>query len=188
MREFTFAERQALSQSYSAAPWWEQVYREAFPSMIDMRLVNGDGWAQRGGIDRVILLADGTHLKVDEKVREDNWPDILLEVWSDHGKRIPGWAHLSKHLTCDFIAYALIPTATCYLLPYQLLRRALVRHGNDWWAACDQQRNGFRFVDAHNRDGQRTWVTRSIVVPTPVLLNAIRDALTVQWQPTEAAS
>jgi hypothetical protein len=188
MKEANFQRDLEWSQSWSAAPWWAEIYREAFPSMFSMRLVNEYGWAQLGGIDRIIGLADGTEITVDEKVRAEDWPDILLEIWSDADRRKPGWANLEKHLTCDFIAYAMVPSATCYLLPYQLLRRALVRHGPEWWANCTQGRYGFRFVDAPNRNGQWTYTTRSMAVPIAILLNAIRDAMVVVWQPAEAVT
>jgi hypothetical protein len=182
MKEHNFDHSLTMSQSHSSAPWWQQVYREAFPTMFSMRLVNEDGWAQRAGIDRIIGLADGTHIKIDEKVRTEDWADIALEVWNDWGRLTPGWAHPKKYLTCDFIAYAFIPSATCYLLPYQLLRRVMNRHGNDWWDACKAEESGFRFVDARNRDGSHIWVTRSIAVPIPVLLDAIAGAMVIVWE------
>lgn len=49
--------------------------------------VRDDGWAQRGGIDRVITLACGRTIKIDEKVRKEDWPDILLERWSDEQRK-----------------------------------------------------------------------------------------------------
>jgi hypothetical protein len=55
--------------------------------MISAVSVRSDGWAQRGGIDRVIALACGRVFTVDEKVRTTDWNDILLEQWSDEGRR-----------------------------------------------------------------------------------------------------
>ena len=43
----------ALSNSYADAPWWIDMYRSAFPSLQSAVSVRNDGWAQRGGIDRV---------------------------------------------------------------------------------------------------------------------------------------
>ena len=62
--------------------WWTDVYRGAFPDLLSMTNVRKDGWAQRGGIDRVLTLSSGKTITVDEKVREKVWPDILLERWS----------------------------------------------------------------------------------------------------------
>ena len=64
---------------------------------------------------------------VDEKVRTNDWPDVLLERWSDEARRIPGW--VEKPLACDFIAYAFAPAGTCLLLPVAALQRAWRQHG-----------------------------------------------------------
>jgi len=92
--------------------------------------IREDGWAQRGGIDRVLTLQCGRTYTVDEKVRTENWPDILLEQWSDEERRIPGW--IQKPLACDFIAYAYAPAETCYLLPVVRLQRAWRQRGREW--------------------------------------------------------
>lgn len=158
----------AFSHSQSEAPWWEEVYREAFTTFESMWSVRQDGWAQRAGIDRQVLLRDGTVLKIDEKVRTEDWSDILLEYWSDEEKRVPGW--VAKDLSCDYIAYALVPSRTCYLLPFQLLRRVWKKHRAEWVGT-------YQRIEAHNN----TYRTISVAVPPSVLLSAIADAIVVRW-------
>ena len=119
-----------MSQAQSDAPWWIDVYRKAFPDMAAAVNVRDDGWAQRGGIDRVITLNSGKTLTVDEKVRDKDYPDFCLEYWSSIQSKTPGW--VAKDLACDFIAYAFIPSATCYLLPFQTLRRAWRENHKIW--------------------------------------------------------
>lgn len=162
----------AYSHEQEDAPWWREVYTQAFPTLQAMTSVRNDGWAQRGGIDRLLTLSDGTVLKVDEKVRRQDWPDIALERWSDFDRRVPGW--VKKPLTCDYIAYALVPSQTCYLLPFQLLRRAWDTHEDEWMA------KGHR-IEAQNR----RYTTVSYGVPTRVVLDAIRDCLVVTWGNSE---
>ena len=156
----------ALSQAFSDAPWWLDLYRQAFPTLVSAVCVRDDGWAQRGGIDRVLTLACGRTFTVDEKVRTSEWPDILLEQWSDEERRKPGW--VQKPLACDFIAYAFAPSRRCYLLPVALLQRAWRMHGRDWIACYGQRR-------ARNVG----YVTASVPVPFPVLESAIVDAMRV---------
>lgn len=170
-----FAESLDLSKRHADAPWWEPLYREAFPTLETMTCVREDGWAQRGGIDRVLVLADGSTLKVDEKVREEDWPDILLERWSDRDRQKPGW--VQKDLTCDFIAYAFIPSQRCYLLPFRTLRRAWRLKGRAWVYYAENRMRGFKVVDAQNQG----YVTQSVAVPTGELLDAVRDAMVVSW-------
>ncbi|GGC31283.1 hypothetical protein GCM10011371_18400 [Novosphingobium marinum] len=156
----------ALSHRYSEAPWWLDIYRKAFPSLVSAVCVREDGWAQRGGIDRVLTLACGRIITVDEKVRTNDWPDILLEQWSDEERRKAGW--IQKPLACDFIAYAYAPSRRCYLLPVALLQRAWRRNGRRWISDYGQRR-------ARNVG----YVSTNVPVPIPVLRAAIVDAMLV---------
>ena len=150
----------ALSNSYTDAPWWLDIYRRAFPSLISAVSVRDDGWAQRGGIDRVLTLACGRVFTIDEKDRTNDWPDILLEQWSDEGRHKPGW--VQKPLACDFIAYAFAPSRRCYLLPVAPLQRAWRLYGRDWLRTLGQRR-------ARNRGH----VSASVPVPIDVLMRGM---------------
>lgn len=167
-RPHDFRRSLALSRSYVDAPWWVDVYRSAFPGLASAVAVPDDGWAQRGGIDRVLTLNSGRVVYIDEKVRERDWPDILLERWSDEAAKTPGW--VQKPLACEFIAYAFVPSQTCYLLPAQTLQRAWRVHGRNWI-------DTYREVRADNG----RYVTVSVPVPIPTLMTALSDAMTVRW-------
>lgn len=175
MKVHDFKESLAKSYKWSDADWWEPTYRQAFPNFGHMLCVRDDGWAQRGGIDRVVVLTSGKTLAIDEKVREEDWPDILLETWSNRDRKIPGW--MQKDLACDFIAYAFIPSQTCYLLPFLTLRRAWLTNGAEWISAAKHNEYGFRFVDSQNKG----YVTRSVAVPIKVLMKSINDAMIINW-------
>lgn len=157
----------ALSDSYADAPWWMDIYRRAFPNLISAVSVRSDGWAQRGGIDRVLTLSCGRTYTVDEKVRTNDWPDILLEQWSDEERRSPGW--VQKPLACDFIAYAFAPSRKCYLLPVAPLQRAWRQRGRQWIESYGQRR-------AKNPG----YVSASVPVPIKTLMPAIADAMLVK--------
>jgi hypothetical protein len=164
----SFALSLEKSHAQADAPWWIEVYRAAFPTLQSAVCMRHDGWAQRGGIDRVLVLGGGKTLSVDEKVRDQDWDDILLEFWSDEGRKIPGW--IAKDLACDFIAYAFVPSQRCYLLPFQTLRKAWHDNRREWV-------NKYRIVDAEN-DG---YTTKSVAVPIDVLMAALRDAMKIVW-------
>lgn len=157
----------ALSESYVDAEWWLPTYRRAFPNLVAAVPVRKDGWAQRGGIDRLLTLACGRTYSVDEKVRMQAWPDILLEVWSDEERRAPGWVR--KPLACDFIAYAFAPTGECFLMPVAPLQRAWRQRGRAWMEQYGTRR-------ARNVG----YVTASVPVPKRVLLDGIAAAMLVQ--------
>lgn len=164
-----FADSLALSKSYADAPWWGEVYGSYFGNRIaSMMYVHDDGWAQRGGIDRLVTLTDGTTIKVDEKVRSRDFDDFALEVWSNDAKHTPGW--MEKSLTTDFIAYAFVPSRRCYLLPYQPLKRAYETHKRQWHHA-------YGFIFGRNRG----YVTSCIPVPICEVERALTEIALVRW-------
>jgi hypothetical protein len=167
-RVHLFEESLALSKQYENASWWHDVYRSAFPGLCSAVSVRNDGWAQRGGIDRVLTLACGKTIAVDEKVRHEVYDDICLERWSNESAREPGW--IQKPLACDYLAYAFVPIATCYLFPIPPLQRAWRQHGRDWIACYPE-------IRAQNR----SYVTVSVGVPIDVLFSAMAEAMCVQW-------
>jgi len=164
-----FRESLKRSHSYEDAPWWLEVYQKAFVGLIGVHSIRQDGWAQRAGIDRLIVLKSGKHFYVDEKVREKNYQDILIERWSDEARRIPGW--IQKDLACDYIAYAIAPTQICYLLPFQQLRKAWISEGKQWMKK-------YRPVRANNPN----YVTLSYPIPTQTLMNAMQKVQTIHWE------
>ena len=165
-RMHRFNDSLAMSERYSDADWWLPIYRRAFPRLASAVSVRNDGWAQRGGIDRVLSLSCGRIYTVDEKVRAEEWPDILLEQWSDEDRRVPGW--IQKPLACDFIAYAYAPSGVCYLLPVPALQRAWRQHGREWVERFGQRR-------ALNPG----YVSVGVPVPRPILMWAIAEAMMI---------
>lgn len=163
------------SREDSAAPFWEEIYRKAFADFGAMLPHPADGWAQRGGVDRTIILKSGKTIRVDEKLREGVWDDFLLERWSDRDRQTPGW--IQQDLLCDFIAYAFRPSRTCHLLPFIPLRAAWRKYGREWITAYPQ-------IEAINV----RHVTVSVAVPIPVVLSAMNEAMCVSWQKVESVA
>jgi hypothetical protein len=157
------------SHAYADAAWWGDVYRQAFQNVESMVSVRDDGWAQRGGIDRIVTLACGRTIEIDEKVRKEDWPDILLERWSDEARKVPGW--IQKPLRCEFIAYAMIPSRLCYLLPTLQLQAAWRIHGRRWVQE-------YKPIRAQNRG----YITLSVAVPPDVLFGAMQTAMCFTWE------
>lgn len=183
----------AYSHEQSDQPWWEAVYRRAFPDMVSMADLRHDGWHQRAGRDRVIMLSTGRAIYVDEKSRKEDWPDVLIEIWSVYPKSgtppypevpgaKPGWAVEVKD--CDWLAYALEPARTCYLFPYLGLRAAVVSKLHVWQDRATTRRDGFRWCVADNG----RYRTISIAVPTEILQKAIANAMTVKWSAAASAA
>lgn len=171
--QHSFAESLAKSHAAEDLAIWGEVYKKAFPTMQEMINHRQDGDHQRQGIDRSIILRNSKQITVDEKVRFKAYDDILLEVWSDKKRRVPGW--VAKDLLCDYIAYAVAPLGICYLLPVPQLRVAWQKNGERWW------RENFKPEADNGR-----WVTQSVVVPAKELMKEINAALMVEFS-AEAA-
>lgn len=163
-----FAESLAASHAASDLPIWEQIYRRAFPTFCAMVDHRDDGEHQRAGIDRSVILANSKQLLIDEKVRNKDYGDILLEYVSNDRFNSPGW--VCKPLRADYIAYAIVPAGRCYLLPVIQLQIAWERHGELW-------KREFRNVQAHNNG----YTTHSVAVPPERLFPAIGGALRVSF-------
>jgi hypothetical protein len=168
-----FTQSLALSHEYEDAEWWGRVYQRAFSNFSCMTSTRQDGWAQRGGIDRVITLKSGKTVTVDEKVRLKDYDDVLLERWSDVDRKTPGW--VQKDLACDYIAYAFLPSRRCYLFPFLELRRAWKTFGKTWAEV-------YRPVYAKNESCGRRWVTESVPVPLVELQNALTQTSLIRWE------
>ena len=164
----SFKKSLEISERHADDPIWEDLYKTAFHNFSGMQKVGVDGWAQRGGIDRVITLSSGKTLTIDEKVREKDYGDILLEFWSNEEKRIPGW--IAKDLACDFIAYAILPIRKCYLLDFQLLRKAWRENHKEWVTK-------YKIAKAKNIG----YTTISVCVPVEVLFKSIKNASIVNF-------
>jgi hypothetical protein len=162
-----FNERLIMSEKASDEPFWEAVYKKAFPNYVNFMPCPGDTKSQRMGIDRVILLANGKIIKIDEKKREQVYPDILLEYISVDNTNAPGW--IEKDLAIDYLAYAFMPTKKVYLFPWDMLRRTWLNFRNEW-------KKVYKDIPAQNKG----YVTHSIAVPIKVLQESIKNSFVIQ--------
>lgn len=170
LKEHSFHEDLAYSHSQADHPMWHQIYRQAFPTMRAMVDVRQDGWAQRGGIDRVVTLNCGRTVTIDEKVRRMAFKDIHLEWGHEfgNGRLEPGW--IEKDLACEYIAYAWQPLRIGYLLPFLQLREAWRRNGERWKGA---------FYQAEAKNCR--YVSIGVCVPIREVLRHVCEAMYVSW-------
>lgn len=157
------------SLAASTETFWEAVYRKAFINMLACEQVS-DLDQQKRGIDRIIYLANGHTLTIDEKKREREYQDILLEYTSNHERNTPGW--IEKDLAIDYLAYGFMQSRRCYLFPWPMLRRAWLRFGSEW-------RKKYRPVVAATWVGGNSYHTISVPVPIAVLQRAITTATVI---------
>lgn len=166
----SFEESLAWGEEASAEPFWDAVYRKAFPDLVTISRNAANNSAQRLGIDRWIHLSSGKTLTVDEKRRKLDRQDILLEYLSNDRTNAPGW--IEKDLQIDFLAYAFVESGRCYLFCWPMLRRTWIAFKEEWLHRAYAEDPGFRLIEARNRG----YTTKSIAVPTTVLLSAVKNA------------
>lgn len=162
-----FREQLAFSEAASDEPFWDAVYKKAFPNMVNHMVCSGDTHSQRIGIDRLILLSSGRTLAIDEKKRREEYNDILLEYVSVDTTGAPGW--IEKDLMIDYLAYAFMKSQRVYLFDWLALRRAWLHYRDEWkrkYQVIVAQNNGYK--------------TLSLAVPKETLRAAVSLAMVVQ--------
>lgn len=163
-----FNECYEMAESGKCEPFWEEVYKRAFPNMTNqMRGKQSTCLSQQNGVDRIIFLENNKTINIDEKVRKETWNDIALEYISNDKKNTPGW--MEKELFIDYLAYAFLPIKTAYLFDWRMLKRAWVFYKESWIKK-------YHKVKALNK----TYTTISVAVPIEDLRNACSIAAIIR--------
>lgn len=150
-------------------PFWQQIYETFFGPGIVMALNPIDGVGQRLGADRIVILPGSSAcIRVDEKIRKESYPDILLEHLSSKQRNTPGW--ICKPLLADYIAYVNLPMEICHLLPTHALQRAWAKYGEQW-------KREYQEIKANNG----TYQTVCAAVPIDVLYQAMNKVMRVPF-------
>ena len=150
-----FSKDFAWSNSEAVRLFWQGIYKAAFGALDTIELVV-DKQEQKKGVDVIVYLPDGQAIKVEEKIRRKNWDDIVLEVWSDKKRKIPGWA--VKEQEANILAYGFFQGKYAHLFERQKLRTVFIENGRTW-------AKEFGTITAHNQG----YDTVSIPVPIRVL-------------------
>lgn len=157
------------SEAGSDEPFWNTVYRRAFPNLVNHMPCTGDTTSQRMGIDRLIHLSNGRTLAIDEKKRSVDRSDILLEYLSNDQTNAPGW--IEKDLAIDYLAYAFMPSQRVYLFDWCLLRRAWQAYGATW-------KRCFPHISAQNKG----YTTHSVAVPLVLVCARLTSVMMIQLE------
>ena len=133
---------------------FDRAYTAYFPACHRIQRTHENLAVQRLGVDTIVYTAPAVFHRIDEKKRDKDYDDYLLEFEHLHasGHRKPGW--IEKTLTLDFLAYAFVPTGRVHFLPWPALKRAWLVHGADW-------------IDRHfiSESPNRGYTTRGVCVP-----------------------
>jgi hypothetical protein len=154
---------------------WYKIYSQALPGAI--KIVRAP-YHHPDGVDRYLCLLDGRTLKVNEIVRQGSWTDILIEEWAGGIGRTSGW--IKKPASAyDYIAYVILGTRRCFLIPFPSLQEAWVKNKQEWRELAELKLCGFRSVKAQNRAGYGDYITESIAVPISAIREAVKGVIEV---------
>ena len=138
MTTHSFTRSLERSQRPEVELFWQKFYRQVFgEALLFAKQVANHTPAQLLGQDRVVQLASGQTLYVDEKLREKAYDDFLFEYVSDDRTQSPGW--IEKALPIDFVAYAFFASRTAYLFPWPLLQQVWRVNKIEWLARYPQR-------------------------------------------------
>ena len=154
----------AESQSLEIISLWDKIYHQWKPRC---RVGRNDEYnaKQLKGIDVSIYLPTRRILRIDEKVREEEYNDILLEDFSNIEDEIKGW--MWKGLDIHFIAYLFKPIKTAYFLPWEELQSLFHEKRNYWLTQ-------YPYTRARNYiDGKFVYTTLSFPIPIDILRKEI---------------
>ena len=126
MNDFLIQHSASLVDSNDSA--WRAVYKKVFPTLIAVHNHSEFGDHQMAGIDKTVVLKGGIIRYVDEKVRYQDYGDILLEESSSIEKHIPGW--IEKPLLAHYVFYK--TPSRLYVLPNDPLHSAWYRNKDAW--------------------------------------------------------
>lgn len=141
---------------------FDDFYKKMFPNLKSIDFCE-DLDTQFKGIDKIITFKNGGIVTIDEKKRRVDYGDILLELYSNYQTKRRGWLFTAQ---CDYIAYAIMPSKTVYLLPSLLLKTAWIKNKEEWLKK-------HKIINANNE----TYTTRCIAIPTDELLLAVNQQM-----------
>lgn len=157
--------QESLERSYELSETLDDLYKRCFPHCVRIEAVT-DIELQKKGVDKVIVLSNGKRVYLDEKVRDADFDDFLLEEYSVLEKRKVGW--LGRDKLTDYIVYVIKPKGKAYFLPFLLLQKAWNRYYRRW-------SKKYRVQPADNGD----YHTSNLAIPKGVLFAALFEAQSI---------
>lgn len=172
-----FSNKLIRSYEHSKENWVEEAYWDAFGNLGLVRIEEiYDKELQRKGYDKVCYFKNGKQVIFDEKHREKDYGDILIEVYSNMVRRTPSWLRSNA----DYIANFFEPTKRVIWLPLLLLNKWLKTRneivswlgnpGNKSLLPCPPWN---RVIYARNPG----YITASIAAPNEFVLDGIREVM-----------
>jgi hypothetical protein len=163
-----FNERQNFARSPLAREYMDLACRDYWPALLAMSVNDADNAAQRSGTDRVIVLSSTESLRIEEKIREGYWRDVLLEYLSNSRTNAPGW--IAKDNSSHYLMYALPDVGRYWMLPWETLRKTWQRLGTTWIDWGVRRVGGFKIIESETPTPYGVYKSQSVAVPEHVMI------------------
>lgn len=173
-----FEESLKQSLDISAIAIFNSYYKRLFclSGLIEIERITDIGMQKRG-IDVILHFERNLptyfgpdrrrFLNIDEKIREEKWDDILIEIWSNAEKNIPGWA--CKEADTDYIFYCFRSIRKVLPLYFPALRQ--------WIKINSRRLDDFPLITAKNPD----YHTYNRAVPISILQKEVSKIHIEMW-------
>lgn len=153
-----------LEQSHIDSPLLERHYQGWFCDVGLIHRIPKDGHAQRSGIDTYVIQEAGKIINTDEKIRDEDYGDILLEYWSNYERRTLGW--IMKEQNNEYISYYVKSSDKGFLLPTAVVQKTFRINAKKWHKI-------YPTIKAKNKG----YITHSLAIPVDILYEAMTDVM-----------
>lgn len=123
---------------------------------------------QKKGIDKLVYLSNGRVVKLEEKLRDSNYEDVLIEAWStffdwNDKRNRDGWIRKTNQ-EAELLLYV-FPNGDWLIVPFALLQTTWKRHSAAWHS---DERIGKKVA----RDGTKK--SMNAAIPFDILIGALK--------------
>ncbi len=136
MNRYDFDERYAMSCAEASNGKIADILLAAIPGA--MGIERASLLEDKNGIDWFVNHSSGIRLRIDCKVRQEDWAathpeedDLALETWSVCEKQIPGWTR-DPGKYADYILWLWQDTGRWCLIPFPMLWRVFSDNWRSW--------------------------------------------------------
>ncbi len=171
MTDHNFRESLQKSEEDGQSEDWDLIYEHFWPKYTARYDDSKNMALQMSGIDDIIFDEAGKTVWIDRKVRFERkdgniYKDILLELYSDKDRKVPGWTW--KESKVDYILYLNRMCNECHCIPFPQLKKVFLDKKVEWAVE-------YRIREAYNP----SWITTNIPVPLSVLRELLPEMRSV---------
>jgi len=142
----------------------EELYEKKLNSKIIQRIKITNRKQQKAGYDIELILFDGRRLTIEEKIRSKFFPDLLLEIKHENGKKKIGWLYKSEAEVLSYIQ----PTDKEYILTlWKLKDLAQWSKTKEFFQLINDEK--IKEIWSSSIRNNREWRTENYAIPFHIL-------------------